>query len=158
MLNKVEAPGLLNKGWDDERQSYVIRSVSIDPLTGAAEPNKLYAFDVVPPGAKFEVNITGQNLNVIELGFVLFGLYGFNSEIFPLTIGAMSGRGFGRMKFTVTEMYHLNRQKIKRWAEEALEHDHAGYGSLPKLGEDEAKEALHKFKRAFQKVLPGENA
>jgi CRISPR/Cas system CSM-associated protein Csm3 (group 7 of RAMP superfamily) len=153
---EVHAPELAGKGWETEQpQSYVVRSVAIDPITGAAEPNKLYAFDVVPKGAQFSVTITGQNLNAIELGFVLFGLDGFNSKIYPLTIGAMAGRGFGRMKFEVTEIACLNKDGLQGWIEKAISTDHvqAGYESLPVVNKDTL---IRKFKDALQNALKKE--
>lgn len=146
LTNKVSAPELTAKGWDDARQTYVVRSVAIDPVTGAAEKNKLYAFDVIPPGARFEVNIVGQNLNDLEMGFLLFGLYGFNSEIFPLTLGAMSGRGFGRMKFSLDKICCLTGNDLENWTQLALTLEHAGFNLVPELP-DTARE--NKLKNVF---------
>ena len=137
------------KGWDDERQTYPVRSVAIDPQTGAAEKNKLYTFDVVPAGAQFEVNIVGQNLNDAELGFLFFGLFGFNSEIFPLTLGAMAGRGFGRMRFKVENIYRLQANDLENWVNVALMNEHAGYNLFQHLQPAEADKLLNQFKSEF---------
>jgi CRISPR/Cas system CSM-associated protein Csm3 (group 7 of RAMP superfamily) len=142
--------GFSNKGWDEKLCSYIVKSVAIDPLTGAAEPNKLYNFEVVPSGAKFGVVLTGQNLEKHELGFVLFGLSGFDSTLFPLTIGAMAGRGFGRMSFEVTEICCLTNTKddIKKWAELVQVGEKAGYDCLKdfKIEKDKAREFINAFK------------
>jgi CRISPR/Cas system CSM-associated protein Csm3 (group 7 of RAMP superfamily) len=153
MKDELNVPeGFSNKGWDKQRCSYVVKSVAIDPLTGAAEPNKLYNFEVVPSGAKFEVVLTGQNLADIEIGCVLFGLSGFNSTLFPLTIGAMAGRGFGRMSFAVTEICCLTNNDVKQWAELVHAGKQAGYESLDdfKIGKDKAKEFIDVFKAKIQ--------
>lgn len=149
--NEVAAPEFAGRGWDNDRQTYIVQSVSIDPETGAADSHKLYAFEVAPPGLSYEVNIVGQNLTDEELGFLLFGLYGFNSEIFPLTIGAMAGRGFGRMAFKVTNIYRIQNQEqeLANWVKLALAQDHAGYNLLPKVTEP-VDQLIRRFKDAFQ--------
>ncbi|MFQ5633343.1 MAG: RAMP superfamily CRISPR-associated protein [bacterium] len=154
LCNKVEAPeNLKEKGWDDARQSYVVRSVAIDPETGAAEPNKLYSFDVAPPGSKYCLDIVGQNLSDEELGFLLFGLYGFNSEIVPLTLGAMSGRGFGCFTFELDKIYVLQANELPMWAKVASQCNHAGYNLFGKLSEANVKELIPKFKSAIQSKI-----
>lgn len=157
-VNKVNAPAYKERGWNQERQSYVVQSVSIDPETGAADPHKLYAFEVAPPGLCYQVNVVGQNLTDEELGFLLFGLYGFNSEIFPLTIGAMAGRGFGRMKFNLTNIYRVQDkdQELANWTKLASEKDHAGYNLLPKVTEPD-DQLIKRFKDAFQKRMEGKS-
>jgi len=157
-VNKINAPAYKERGWNQERQSYVVQSVSIDPETGAADPHKLYAFEVSPPGLRYQVNIVGQNLTDEELGFLLFGLYGFNSEIFPLTIGAMAGRGFGRMAFKLANLYRVQNkeQELENWAKLALAQDHAGYNLLPKVTEP-VDRLINRFKDAFQKRMEGKS-
>jgi len=150
--NKVSAKHFEKKGWNEETQCYVVKSVSIDPVTGAAEPHKLYAFEVSPPGLRYKVNVVGQNLMPEELGLVLFGLYGFNSEIFPLTIGAMSGRGFGRLKFEIKNIYCLENNDVKNWAKIAFNNNHAGYNALPKVDRSVA-EIIQDFKDKFLKKM-----
>lgn len=147
-IDKVTAPNFAQKGWNEAAQCYVVKSVSIDPITGAAEPHKLYAFEVSPPGLRYEVNLVGQNLQPEELGLVLFGLHGFNSEIFPLTVGAMSGRGFGRMRFEVKAIYALDSGDIGNWVKLAAASNHAGYNALPKVTRP-ATEIIQEFKDKF---------
>lgn len=154
LIKKADDPQELDmKGWDSDRQSYIVRSVSIDPETGSAEPNKLYSFEVVPPGAQFEITVTGQNLNAVEMGLVLFGIYGFNSAIYPLTIGAMASRGFGRMRFTFQDIRGVTTGEngnLRQWAAEALTSEHAGYNTLLSINEAEAKQ---QFITAFKARL-----
>lgn len=156
--NKINAPAYTARGWNQDRQSYIVQSVSIDPETGAADPHKLYAFEVAPSGLRYQVNIVGQNLTDEELGFLLFGLYGFNSEIFPLTIGAMAGRGFGRMAFKLTNLYRVQNkdQELANWAKLASEKNHAGYNLLPKVTEP-VDQLINRFKNAFQKRMEGKH-
>ena len=132
---KVVAPQLWKaKGWNDERQCYIVNSVAIDPATGAAEKHKLYSFEVTPAGVEYQINIVGQNLSDEELGQLLFGLEGFNSKIVPLTIGAMSARGFGQMSFKVEKIYRITKDELPAWIETTLmSQDSAGYEALPEI-------------------------
>jgi len=143
------------KGWSDERQTYFTQSVAIDPTTGAAEAHKLYSFDLVPEGMAFSFDITGQNLSDAELGLLLFGLYAFNSEIYPITLGAMSARGFGRFAMKLGTVYCLenNSNDLKNWARLAMDMQHVGFNCIPKLDTDAQKEKISAFKRAFEQTL-----
>lgn len=157
LQNRVQAAFPKSKGWDNARQSYVVRSVAIDPQTGVAEANKLYSFDVVPTGAAFDLNVVGQNLSDVELGFLLFGLDGFNSEIFPLTLGAMAGRGFGRMKFELKAIYRLTASELPKWAKDATRTNHAGYQLSPTFLVPEKDKLIAAFKQAFSAKLGGQS-
>lgn len=149
LVNKVSGKGLAGKGWDEPRQTYVVRSVAINPVTGAAERNKLYSFDVIPQGLQFEINIEGQNLSNMEAGMLLFGLYGFNSEIFRLTLGAMAGRGFGRFSFALKNIYCLTRENLSDWTTAAATSDHAGFDLVPKVEEAQQEALRQEFKQAL---------
>jgi len=135
---KIDGSCFKDKEWDDDRQCYLVHSVAIDPVTGAAEAHKLYTFEVAPAGMSYKVNIVGQKLDEQELGMLLFALNGFNSSIYPLTIGAMSGRGFGQMNFKLDKLYVLEDkpEEVQAWAVEANKHDHAGYCGLPEKSAD----------------------
>ncbi len=151
--NKISAPEFENRGWDEERQSYVVHSVAIDPKTGAAEKHKLYSFDVAPAGLRYEVNIVGQNLSEIELGFLFFGLEGFNSKVFPLTIGAMAGRGFGRMELRVKDIYCLEARDLEGWIGNTKSNDSAGYNAIP--DDCKSEKLIQDFKDEFLKAIGG---
>ena len=155
LIRKAEGNRYKSKGWDSERQSYVVRSVSIDPVTGAAERNKLYSFDVIPPGLKFRLNAAGRNFSERELGMLLFGLEGFNSPIYPLTIGAMAGRGFGQMSFKLESIFRLVKEDFPGWMDLASRTDSAGYSLLSglKLPDAEAGELIRTFKSKFNALL-----
>ncbi len=155
--NRISGAHFVDKEWDDERQCYLVRSVAIDPITGTAENHKLYTFEVAPAGLRYKVNIVGQNLEPEELGCLLFGLSGFNSEIYPLTIGAMSGRGFGQMKFDVKKIYALTQDGLSDWVKEAAIHDHAGYSALKCL-EEPLENIIKPFKDSFLNQLNGGDA
>ena len=83
----------------------------------------------------------------------IFALNGFNSEIYPVTLGAMSSRGFGRMNFELTDLYLLHSKGVEKWLEEAMQNDHAGYFGLKKLDQAQRDDYLKKFKEEFKKEL-----
>ncbi len=154
---RIDGSCFKDKDWDQNRQCYLIRSVAIDPVTGAAEAHKLYTFEVAPAGLSYRVNIVGQNLDEVELGMLLFGLNGFNSEIYPLTIGAMSGRGFGLMKFNPEKLYILENtpEAVKAWTVQAGQNDHAGYHGLSEKSA-EMQTIIAKFKKRFAESIQQE--
>ncbi len=156
--SKIDGKCFKDKDWDQERQCYLVRSVAIDPVTGAAEAHKLYTFEVAPAGLSYNVNIVGQKLDEKELGMLLFALNGFNSGIYPLTIGAMSGRGFGQMSFTLDKLYVLDDspEAVQAWAVLASEHDHAGYCGLPEKSAD-MQALIDTFKQQFVNAIQQES-
>ena len=149
----AEDPRLVEKGWDHSKQSYVVRSVAIDPETGAAAPNKLYSFDVAPPGQQYKIDVVGYNLDSEELGMLITGLCGFNSEIMPLQMGAMAGRGFGRMEFKLQNVYCLEKGDLTNWFNLALDKNLAGFDYLPRLIKkgDNWQDRVKSYKEAFVK-------
>lgn len=151
LLNRCETDKFQNKGWFPQKQSFVLRSVAIDPLTGAAAPNKLYSFEVTPPGLSYQMTIVGRNLSEQELGFLLLGIEGFNSCIAPIHVGAMSGRGFGKMQFNKINLYRLTRDDFPNWLNIAAHSNCAGYELLKNLSlsEETQKILIKKFKSAF---------
>ena len=156
--SKIDGKCFKDKDWDQERQCYLVRSVAIDPVTGAAEAHKLYTFEVAPAGLSYKVNIVGQGLDEQELGMLLFGLNGFNSIIYPLTIGAMSGRGFGQMRFKLDKLYVLDDspEAVQAWAVQTSEHDHAGYCGLPEKSAD-MQALIDSFKKRFTNAIKQES-
>jgi len=158
-IGKIEEACFKDKDWDQDRQCYLVRSVAIDPVTGAAEAHKLYTFEVAPAGLSYKVNIVGQMLDEQELGMLLFALNGFNSSIYPLTIGAMSGRGFGHMNFTLDKLSLLDNSEetIRNWVAGAQQNDHAGYYGLQDVS-DTMPTLIEKFKESFNQTLNQQEA
>lgn len=157
--NKVTAPEppqlWKTKGWNEERQCYLVNSVTIDPTTGAAEKHKLYSFEVTPAGLEYQVNIVGQNLAEEELGLLLFGLEGFNSNIVPLTIGAMSARGFGRMTLKPEKnIYSVTKEQLPIWIESSLlQSESAGFSALQEISCSEADALIQSCKEKFVDII-----
>lgn len=159
-LAQIQVPEQIRKHpdhppyWDEQRFTYVTQSVAIDPETGASAEKKLYHFELVPKGISFQLTLAGQNLTDEELGMILFALQGFNSQIFPVTLGAMAARGFGRFKWELQNIHALENENdgVQEWIKQALIHDHAGFHAMKPLGQRQ-DEYISKFKKAFQNTL-----
>ncbi len=142
--------------WDQSRQTVILKSVAIDPVRGTAADKKLYNFETVPKGLRFSGSIVGQNLSDEELGMLLFALSGFNSQIYPVTLGAMASRGFGRFDCQITAIRCLEQDQLGSWVKAALSSDKAGFELLSeneKLKNETvaAEEKIRAFKEAFVK-------
>ncbi|MDD4651302.1 MAG: RAMP superfamily CRISPR-associated protein [Methanothrix sp.] len=154
----LQAIGDTLLGWDQKRLTYVDTSVAIDPARGVAKDKLLYKADVVPPGVDFEFNLVAQNLSDEELGLMLMALEGFNSQIYPIQIGARGERGYGRMKFKIGAIYQLERQGVKKWLKENLltvgaETQPSGYFGLPRLTDAEQKQKIKAVKDKLAKSM-----
>lgn len=145
--------------WDKRSLTYVDTSVAIDPDTGTAMDKLLYQAEVVPPGVTFGLTLAAQNLADDELGLVLLALQGFNSQIYPINVGARSGRGYGRLQFIPDEIYYLDKTAMPQWIEDSIATlnfetkaetvtpaDDAGYLALPKLGKAEQQALIGRVK------------
>jgi len=155
--------------WKEKSLTYVDTSVVINPETGTAQDKLLYQTEVVPAGVEFKFNLVGQNLSDEELGLILFGLQGFNSAIYPICVGARSGRGYGRMCFTLENVYRLQAgDELKQWVERSIAamggdnkggkdslQENAGYFGLPTLTSDEQKALIRGVKDALLKSAGG---
>jgi CRISPR/Cas system CSM-associated protein Csm3 (group 7 of RAMP superfamily) len=146
--------------WDGSRLTYVDTSVAIDPTRGTAKDKLLYKADVVPPGVTFELNIAAQNLSDEELGLVLLALEGFNSQIYPIQVGARGGRGYGRLEFKIGTIYHLECEGVKKWLKETLQAGAtdkalAGYFGLPKLTDVEQRQKIKDVKDKLIAAMGG---
>lgn len=156
----LQAMGDTLLGWDDKRLTYVDTSVAIDPARGTAMDKLLYKADVVPVGVEFEINLVAQNLSEEELGLVLLALEGFNSQIYPIQVGARGGRGYGRMKFKMGTIYCLDRDGVKKWLKETLQavgNDAApaGYFGLLRLTDAEQKQKIEAVKSKLATAMGG---
>ncbi|WP_435548578.1 RAMP superfamily CRISPR-associated protein [Desulfobacterium sp. N47] len=149
---------LAYSGYDQTRGTILLKSVAIDPETGTAAKNRLFNYEVVPQGMTFEITVCGQNLLPDELGMLLFALDGFNSEIYPVTLGAMGGVGFGRCRFSIKEIFYLDKNNYEAWIQSAIQSGHAGYNGLPKLAKEEQEKMIEDFRKSFAALLPKKGA
>ena len=146
--------------WNSESLTYIDTSVAIDPATGTAIEHLLYKTEVVPPGVVFEFNLVGQNLSDIEVGLVLMALQAFNSDIYPIRVGARGGRGYGLMRFDPGPIYRLEKEGLKDWISGILhnldgEEEAAGYYALPQLDKAAQKELIQHVKTTLSSSLEG---
>ncbi len=165
---KLTAPDTL-LGWKDSSLTYIDTSVAINPATGTAIEDLLYNAEVVPPGVEFEFNLVGQNLSDFEIGLVLLALQGFNSSIYPILVGARTGRGYGRMKFVPGRISGLKADGLQDWVANTVQSfgtdnpaevlgnagDAAGYYALPLLSEAEQKRLIAAAKKQLTTKAEG---
>ena len=140
--------------WHVDRMTYIGQSIGIDPQTGAVAENKLYHFELVPPGVMFQFSIVGQNLSDEEMGMLLFALKGFNSKFYPVTLGGMTSRGFGRCECNISKISYLdNGNDLKNWLKKSLENDFAGFEGLQSMDEKGKNAKIDSFKSAFKEII-----
>ena len=156
----LKAPDKLLE-WREQSLTYVDTSVAIDPDTGTAIENLLYSTEVAPKGLTFEFNLVGQNLSEFEIGLILLALQGFNSEILPISIGARTGRGYGRLSFTPGPVYALRETNLTAWVTgllnsgDSLAAQPAGYYVLPQLSAADQQTLMARAKTAVLSELGG---
>jgi CRISPR type III-B/RAMP module RAMP protein Cmr6 len=155
-------------GWNKDALTYIDTSVAINPATGTALEDLLYNVEVVPPGVEFAFNLAGQNLADEEIGLVMLALQGFNSRIYPIRVGARTGRGYGRLAFSAGPVYGLKKENLKQWVAHTMnsfgtaagteagegEKD-TGYFALPKLSEAEQQRLIAAAKAALKPRTEG---
>ncbi|MCP4164947.1 MAG: hypothetical protein GY759_03515 [Chloroflexi bacterium] len=151
-LTEVLKPADQLLHWNGKRLTYVDTSVVIDPNKGTAVDKLLFKTEIVPPGVEFALNIIGQNISDLELGLILLALQGFNSAIYPIHVGARSGRGYGRVRFTAGDIYLIEKSGLEEWVRSEIQSigletgseqaAAAGYYALPKLDQARQKELI----------------
>ena len=80
--------------------------VAIDRDTETAAEGKLYDFQVVPAGTRFEFKAVVENAEDYELGLLMVGLHQFETEQIPL--GGGRSRGLGVVKLEIEKMRWFN--------------------------------------------------
>lgn len=80
--------------------------VAIDRDTETAADGKLYDFQVVPAGTRFEFKAVVENAEDYELGLLMVGLHQFETEQIPL--GGGRSRGLGVVKLEIEKMRWFN--------------------------------------------------
>lgn len=117
-------------GWDQQRLTYVAKSVAINPETGTAEEGKLYNFELVPIGARFKAAFSAQNLSEEEARLLGATINGFIDPIAPIVLGSMTKRGFGQFRIDEIKVYKLDKENLGEWKKHVDGKDTAGYESL----------------------------
>jgi len=141
--------------WNPTRLTYVAKSIAIEPGARVVLEQRLFHYEVVPPGVSFKITLTGQNLTDMELGMILFGLEAFNSMIWPLTLGADEGTGFGKFQFELSKVYRLKKSDLSAWVASALQHNHAGYHGLTELPTETTRNIVQNAKNFLRSTMGG---
>lgn len=138
--------------WRTERLTGVTASVAIDRPARTASYRRLFHEEFVPQGIRFQIIITGQDLEDDEVGLLLFALNGFNNQSNPVTIGADTGNGWGRFTWTATpEISCFTKDNIQKWLESKA--PAIGYAALEPLSSERQAELLLRAGR-FAKLTP----
>jgi len=94
--------------WNPEKQTGVQVGVTIDRQTGTARDERLFYWEVVPPGVTFEIRITGQDLNKKEIALLLANLKGFNDSKHPVSLGSETAQNQGKMHWHSFKVQSIN--------------------------------------------------
>ena len=91
---------------------------------------------------------------------MLLALEGFNSQIYPIQVGARGGRGYGRMEFEMGAIYRLEQDGVEEWIRNTLHAEgtdtkHAGFFGLPKLTEAEQEQKIKDVKDKLIAAIGG---
>ncbi len=120
--------------WDPRRLTGVRASVTINRRVRAAEAQRLFHIEFVPPGVAFDVTVTGQNLDDDEIALLLRVLEAFNDSPDGLSVGAATVDGWGRLCWTLRTIRSLTAADVEAWI--ARPDRPVGYDALVPLAPD----------------------
>ena len=133
--------------WHPQRLTGVAAAVAIDRRTHTASPNKLLHQEFVPPGVTFAVTITGQDVQPDELDLLLYALEQFNSAHTPVSIGAGTGDGQGRLTWALKDITRLSKADVVAWLQR--QDAPVGYAGCRSLAPAEREALVAQALRAF---------
>jgi CRISPR/Cas system CSM-associated protein Csm3 (group 7 of RAMP superfamily) len=137
--------------WHPQRLTGVAAAVAIDRRTHTASPNKLLHQEFVPPGVAFEVTITGQDMQPDELHLLLYALEQFNSTHAPVSLGANTGDGQGRLTWTLIDIACLSKADVIAWLQR--QDAPVGYAGYHSLAAAEREALVAQASRAFAPAI-----
>jgi len=138
--------------WDDEKQTWVEVINSIERERGVTADKHLAHKEVVAAGSRFDVEINGRFTDPDEsIPLLLAALEGFNDNT-PVTLGADTGSGKGRMSWRLTGIEKLGKKELEQW----LGKDSRGmaYNAFAKIS-DEERERWQKLAKTYRQ--PGDD-
>jgi CRISPR/Cas system CSM-associated protein Csm3 (group 7 of RAMP superfamily) len=101
--------------WDARRRTGVASGVALNRRTRTAAAQKLFHYEFVPPGVAFSLKLTGENLDDADIAHLLRALDEFNPDSAnPLTLGADTGNGWGRLRWTLREVRRLTAAEVRQ--------------------------------------------
>ena len=127
--------------WRSDRFTGVMAGVAIDRRTRTASEERLFHHEFVPPGVKFSLTITGQNLSDPELEDLLFVMGGFDQS--QIAIGADEEDGWGAMSWELTDMRRITSDEVANWINSGV--PTVGYAALTSLADAERQVWLSKI-------------
>ncbi|MEO8382167.1 MAG: RAMP superfamily CRISPR-associated protein, partial [Acidobacteriota bacterium] len=89
--------------WEVARLTGVTASAAIDRRTRTARDEKLFHREYVPVGITFEVSLSGDELDEVEVALLVRALQGFN-DTSPIQLGAETREGWGRFQCDAIEV------------------------------------------------------
>ena len=101
--------------WSFERCTGVLNGVAINRVTGVATASKLWHYEYVPVGTSFEVNIDAENVSEKEIEHLLAALEAFNDSADRITLGAHTGKGFGKANWKLQSIHMLGNEEVSQW-------------------------------------------
>ncbi len=105
--------------WDDNKQTWLEIINSIDRERGAAAENHLAHAETVAPGTGFDFCITGQFTEAkTDIPLLLAALEAFNDPDAPVTLGADTISGKGRMRWELASVEKFDQQAVLDWLEQ----------------------------------------
>lgn len=105
------------KLWFDQYQQR--NGVAIDRDTETASDGKLYDYEVVPAGVRFNFKAIVDNAQDWQLGMLYVGLTAFEKE--RLTIGGGSSRGLGLINLSLDHERYIDSQHLIEYLTEDYE-------------------------------------
>jgi len=106
--------------WRPERLTDVTVSVALDRRRKTAIDRKLFYYEFVPPGIKFNLTVIIPSANMNEVAHLFYALeYGFSDEN-PIGIGASTSDGWGRLKWELRDIKKIDTKDVEKWVNETI--------------------------------------
>lgn len=131
--------------WKAGRKTGVSAGVTISRKTRTASDKRLFHQEFVPEGIIFKVRIAGVDLSEAEVKDLLSLLERFGTGQTGATIGASTGDGWGKLRWTLTGLKSLDETGLRGWISTAMQGnaDNAGWNILEEVSPDRKAEFIH---------------
>lgn len=101
--------------WNPERLTDIGVSVSIDRQLLTAIKSKLFHYEFVPPGVKFQVTVVVHYANEDEIIPLIYAFEcGFSSND-PIVIGASESNGWGKLNWELQDITKIDPDDVAKW-------------------------------------------
>ena len=99
------------KGMDEA----VEQSVAIDRVTRTAADRQLFAYETVPAGTTFDVELLGFQMTADDLAALLLALNGFSDATSPVRLGSGTSNDNGRAAWQMAAVQVMTDGEIQNW-------------------------------------------